>query len=91
MNFEEILVGYWPQIVALFTFAVVAAQLREKVHQAEKKIESLYELVNKILGSLKLQEFGSLGLALPQTKRPQETARGRFRRQTPKVRQIHAL
>ena len=53
MNFEEILVGYWPQIVALFTFAVVAAQLREKVHQAEKKIESLYELVNKILGSLK--------------------------------------
>ena len=54
MNFEEILVGYWPQIVALFAFVVVAAQLREKVHQAEKKIESLYELVNKILGSLKL-------------------------------------
>ena len=54
MNFEEILVGYWPQIVALFAFAVVAVQLREKVHQAEKKIESLYELVNKILGSLKL-------------------------------------
>ena len=54
MNFEEILVGYWPQIVALFAFAVVAAQLREKVHQAEKKIKNLFELANKILDSLKL-------------------------------------
>ena len=34
--------------------AKIAKELREKVHQAEKKIESLYELVNKILGSLKL-------------------------------------
>jgi len=45
---EELLIGLWPQLVALVAFAWLVSRLSEKVAQAEKKIETLFVLFNKM-------------------------------------------
>lgn len=45
---EELLLGLWPQLVALVAFAWLVSRLSEKVAQAEKKIETLFVLFNKM-------------------------------------------
>lgn len=45
---ESIILGLWPQLVALVAFAWLVARLSEKVAQAEKKIEVLFQLFNKM-------------------------------------------
>lgn len=43
---EEIILGLWPQLVALVAIAWLLAKLSEKISQAETKITVLFELVN---------------------------------------------
>lgn len=50
---EEVLLGLWPQLVALVCFAWLVSRLSEKVAQAEKKIETLFVLFNKMKDDLK--------------------------------------
>ena len=45
---ETIIMGWWPQLVALVAIAWLIARLSEKVSQAEAKITVLFELVNKL-------------------------------------------
>lgn len=45
---EQVLIGLWPQLVALVMIAWLIARLSEKMHQAEKKIETLFILFNKM-------------------------------------------
>ena len=45
---EEVLLGLWPQLVALVMIAWLISRLSEKMAQAEKKIEVLFQLFNKM-------------------------------------------
>ena len=45
---EQVLIGLWPQLVALVMIAWLIARLSENMHQAEKKIETLVILFNKM-------------------------------------------
>ena len=45
---EQVLLGWWPQLVALVMIAWIISRLSEKVAQAEKKIETLFVLFNKM-------------------------------------------
>lgn len=45
---EEVLITLWPQLVALVMIAWLISRLSEKVAQAEKKIEALFQLFNKM-------------------------------------------
>lgn len=50
---EELLLGLWPQLVALVAIAWLISRLSEKVAQAEKKIETLFVLFNKMKDDMK--------------------------------------
>lgn len=45
---EELLLGLWPQLVAILAFAWLISKLNEKMAQAEKKIEVAFQLINKL-------------------------------------------
>lgn len=45
---ESILLTLWPQLVALVMIAWLISRISEKVAQAEKKIEVLFQLFNKM-------------------------------------------
>ena len=45
---EEVLLGLWPQLVALVMIAWLISRLSEKMAQAEKKIETIFILYNKM-------------------------------------------
>ena len=45
---EGVLLTLWPQLVALVMIAWLISQLSEKVSQAEDKIKTLFQLVNKL-------------------------------------------
>ncbi len=50
---EDVLLGFWPQIVALVMIAWLISRLSEKMEQEEKKIETLFNLINKIKDEMK--------------------------------------
>lgn len=50
---EQVIMGLWPQLVALVMIAWLIARLSEKMAQAEKKIETLFILFNKMKDDLK--------------------------------------
>ena len=45
---EQVIMGLWPQLVALVMIAWLISRLSEKMSQAEKKIEVLFQLFNKM-------------------------------------------
>jgi len=45
---EQVILGLWPQLLALVMIAWLISRLSEKMHQAEKKIETLFILFNKM-------------------------------------------
>lgn len=45
---ESVIMSLWPQLVALVMIAWLIARISEKVAQAEKKIETLFILFNKM-------------------------------------------
>lgn len=45
---EQVIMGLWPQLVALVLIAWLISRLSEKMAQAEKKIETLFNLFNKM-------------------------------------------
>ena len=45
---EEVLLGLWPQLIAILAFAWLISKLNEKMAQAEKKIEVAFQLINKL-------------------------------------------
>ncbi|MGI9340822.1 MAG: hypothetical protein ACR2PP_09325 [Psychrobacter sp.] len=50
---EQVLLGLWPQLVALVMIAWLISRLTEKIAQAEKKIETLFILFNKMKDDIK--------------------------------------
>lgn len=49
---EQVLLGLWPQLVALVMIAWLISRLTEKIAQAEKKIETIFILFNKLKDDL---------------------------------------
>lgn len=45
---EELLLGLWPQLLAILAFAWMIARLSEKVAQLEKKVEVAFQLINRL-------------------------------------------
>lgn len=45
---EQAILGLWPQLLALVMIAWLISRLSEKMAQAEKKIEVLFQLFNKM-------------------------------------------
>lgn len=45
---EQTILTLWPQLVALVLIAWLIARLSEKIHQAELKITTLFDLVNRL-------------------------------------------
>lgn len=45
---EQVILGLWPQLLALVMIAWLISRLSEKMAQAEKKIEVLFQLFNKM-------------------------------------------
>lgn len=50
---EQVLLGLWPQLVALVMIAWLISRLTEKIAQAEKKIETIFILFNKLKDDMK--------------------------------------
>lgn len=50
---EQLIMGLWPQLVALVMIAWLISRLSEKMAQAEKKIETLFILFNKMKDDIK--------------------------------------
>lgn len=50
---EQAILGLWPQLLALVMIAWLISRLSEKMAQAEKKIETLFILFNKMKDELK--------------------------------------
>lgn len=48
MTIDNLIITLWPQLVALVMIAWLIARLSEKVSQAEKKIETIFILINKM-------------------------------------------
>lgn len=49
---EQVLLGLWPQLVAVVMIAWLISRLTEKIAQAEKKIETIFILLNKLKDDL---------------------------------------
>lgn len=49
---EQVLLGLWPQLVAVVMIAWLISRLTEKIAQAEKKIETIFILFNKLKDDL---------------------------------------
>lgn len=49
---ESVVMSLWPQLVALVMIAWLISRLSEKVSQAEKKIETIFILFNKLKDDL---------------------------------------
>ena len=49
---ESVIMSLWPQLVALVMIAWLIARISEKVAQAEKKIETIFILFNKLKDDL---------------------------------------
>ena len=45
---EQLLLGLWPQLLAILAFAWMIAKLTEKVSQLELKVRTAFELINKL-------------------------------------------
>ena len=45
---EELLLGLWPQLLAILAFAWMISRLTEKVAQLELKVRTAFELINKL-------------------------------------------
>ena len=45
---EDLLLGLWPQLLAILAFAWMIARLSEKVAQLEKKVEVAFQLINRL-------------------------------------------
>lgn len=45
---EDLLLGLWPQLLAILAFAWMISRLTEKVAQLELKVRTAFELINKL-------------------------------------------
>ena len=52
MMLESVVMSLWPQLVALVLIAWLVSKLSEKIAQAEKKIETAFQLINKLTEEL---------------------------------------